>query len=412
MKINIGKEFFNKAYLPYLRTKTTMNVFFGGAGSGKSKFLAQKLALDLLQEKRKLLCVRGTLNTMKDSVHAEFLAVLEEFGIRNQCKVTKMPLEIIFPNGSQIIYRGADDEEKLKSIQGVTDVWVEEATEVGKNVFEQLKLRLRTPNVKIRFFVSYNPISKENWVHDTFHVNPPKDFTLLKTTYKDNRFLPKEYINALLEMKEKNPLYYEIYAEGEFGNIGERIYENWRVENFDIQEIIKENQNRHVRIALDWGFKADPSAISEVVLDLEQKKIWINDEVYQRGMLNSDIANALKEKRWHKNIIVADSAEMKSISELRTHHGISRIIPARKGKGSIMAGIQFLQQFEIIIHPRCVNMKMEFENYSYKKDKSTGQVINVPQDSFNHLMDGLRYVTEEFQKINRVRGISKSMFGL
>jgi phage terminase large subunit len=358
------------------------------------------------------LAVRGTLNSMKDSVHAEFLTVLEQFGIRSKCKVTKMPLEITFPNGSSIIYRGSDDEEKLKSVAGITDVWIEEATEVPKNIFEQLKLRLRTPNVKIRFFLSYNPISKENWVYDAFHVNPPKDFTLLKTTYKDNRFLPKEYINALMEMKERNPLYFEIYANGEFGNLGERIYENWRTEAFDIQAIIKENLNRHVRIALDWGFKADATAISECVIDLEQRKLWINDEVYKHGMLNSDIAKEIKDKMWHKNIIVADSSEQKSIAELRTHHGISKIIPAKKGRGSIMAGIQFLQQFEIIVHPRCVNVITELQNYSYKKDKLTGLVINEPIDSFNHALDGIRYITEEFQRVNRIRGISKSVLGL
>lgn len=412
MGINISRNYFNTAYRPYVRTKTTLNVFYGGAGSGKSKFLAQKLTIDLLQEKRKLLVVRGALNTLKDSVHAEFLAVLDEFGIRKQCKITKMPLEINFPNGSTILYRGADDPEKLKSIQGITDVWIEEATEVPKEVYDQLKLRLRTPNVKIRYFVSFNPISRENWVYNEFFINPPKDCTILKTTWKDNRFLPKEYIDALMEMKERNPLYYQIYAEGEFGNLGERIYENWRLEEFDIKEILKENPNRQVRISLDFGFKADPTASLEVVIDMAQSKIWINDEIYEKGLLNNEIAERIKAKYWHKNIIVADSAEQKSIAELRTNHGLSKIIPAKKGKGSIMAGIQFLQQFEIIVHPRCVNTKVELENYSYKKDKSTGQVKNEPIDSFNHALDSLRYASEEFQKINRVRGISKSLFGL
>src|SRR5699024_4935702 len=204
ININIDSSFFNEAYIPYLNRDEKFQVFYGGAGSGKSYFIVQNLILKLLKQKQKLMVVRQTFATHRDSTFAEFKSALEYMGILDMCKISKTTLDIELPSGSTIIFKGADEESKLLSISGVTVIWVEEATEISKEIFDQLVLRMRGGRLRKHMYLSFNPISATHWLKAEFFDNPRDDAFICHTTYQDNRFLEQEYIDNLLDMKDRN----------------------------------------------------------------------------------------------------------------------------------------------------------------------------------------------------------------
>lgn len=290
-----------------------------------------------------------------------------------------------------ILCSGLDDSEKIKSIVGITDAWLEEATEFTFDDFSQIGLRVRDPFAKDQqIYLSFNPVSKANWCYLQFFA-PTADekfletVKIIKTNYKDNKFLPKEYIDSLLLLKKTNPAYYGIYALGEFGTLNKLVFDNWRVASVDIESI-----DGKLICGLDFGFVNDPTAFVCSLLDEKERKLYVFQEMVETGLLNNQIAERIKNLGFAKSAIVADSAEIKSIEEIK-RYGVPRIKPAVKGQGSILQGIQKLKQFEIIIDPSCVNLIEEMQNYSWKKDKNTNEYVNEPIDEYNHCIDALRY---------------------
>lgn len=268
---------------------------------------------------------------------------------------------------------------------------MEEASEFTFDDFSQIGLRVRDPfAANQQIYLSFNPVSKANWTYlQFFSPDADKEFLdgvkIIKTNYLDNKFLPKDYIDSLLMLKKTNPAYYGIYALGEFGSLNKLVFDYWKVEPVDITQI-----DGTLLCGLDFGFVNDPTAFVCSLLDEKNKKLYVYQEFFQKGLLNDQIAKVIKEMGYAKSAIVADSAEQKSIEEIKKY-GIYRIKPAVKGQGSILQGIQKLKQFEIIIDPSCVNLIEEFRNYSWKKDKNTSEYINEPEDSWNHGIDALRY---------------------
>lgn len=404
-------------YFPYLADYSKrFEVYYGGAGSGKSVFISQKLIYKLLKyENRKCLVVRRIGNSLRDSCFSLIKSTLGNWGIYNECKINKTDLTIELPNGSIFIFKGLDDEERLKSIDGITDIWVEEATEIDSFKFDQLDLRLRSKEPFNQIFISFNPVSKENWVYKRWFLNGgeyDRDNTrVLKTTYRDNRFLPQSYIESLMNMKRSNPAYYAIYAEGEFASLDKLIYTNWKVEVFDYIEILRSVKDSKAIFSLDFGYTNDPTAFVCSIIDETNKRIWVYDGFNQKGLLNDEIARKIIEMGYRKEIIICDSAEPKSIDELKKH-GLFRAKGALKGKDSIINGINLLQQYEIIIHPQCNEIQEELKNYTWKKSKLTGEYINEPIDKYNHCLDSLRYgVTTTINgRIPTVKLLDRSLF--
>lgn len=428
MKINFNVDDFKKTilpvYIPYLEDyKRRINVFYGGAGSGKSVFVTQKLVYKCLKSKRKCLVVRKIGATIRASIFEEFKSRLNEMGLLGYCKINKTDMTIELPNGSIFLFRGLDDQEKIKSIHGIDDIVIEEATELLQEDFEQLKLRLRSKKRHQQIHLMFNPVSKQNWVYSYFGFarnNPPKNCKVIKTTYTDNIFLPKDYIDDMERLKETNYAWWKIYANGEFSTLDQRIFTNWEVLDFDIDFIRtrdyintleKEGQTENKVLfpkthplyrktfrdknnifGLDFGFN-DPTAFISAFVDLDKMEIYIYDEFYQRHMTNKNIFSMLKHKGYTKESIIADCASPKDIHEL-VQLGL-HVRRSKKGKDSIMNGIKKLQQFKIYIHPSCVNMIIEAENYTWTKDKTTGQYIDKPLDNgYCHLWDALRYAME------------------
>lgn len=394
-KFKISKKCFNEVYLSQLENyNSRFNVFYGGAGSGKSHFVFQKLILKYLKYgNRKCLVVRKVNNTLRDSCFALVKSILSDWQLYEQCKINKTDLTVELPNGSHFIFKGMDDPEKIKSIANIDDIVVEECTEVDEFDFDQLSLRLRSRNLYNQIHCMFNPVSKENWVYKRWfkeRANYNKENTvILHTTYKNNKFLPKEYIENLLDMERTNPAYFRIYALGEFATLDKLIYTNWKEEIFDYREVLRTVKDSKAIFSLDFGFTNDPTAFVCSILDEINKKIWIFDGFEQKGLLNDEIAKKIIEMGYRKEVVTCDSAEPKSIEELK-RNGLDRVRGATKGKDSIINGINLLQQYEIIILPSLTWIIEEFKNYTWKKGKD-GEYINVPIDKYNHSLDSLRY---------------------
>lgn len=406
--LNLKKALFNECYWPHLQDYSRRyEVYYGGAGSGKSVFITQKLLLKALNRKRKVLIIRKYGTTLKDSVFQLVVDMLKKWGIYDMCKINLSTYTITLPNESVFLFKGMDDSEKIKSITDITDIWCEEATELSEDEYTQLDLRLRALAGDLQLIVSFNPVSKTNWVFKRWFaegVVTAADTMILKTTYKDNRFLPDSYIQALEAKINTNPNYYKIYALGEFITLDKLVFYNWKVEEFNHADI-----NGALLVGLDFGFVNDISALVASVLDETNKKIYIFKEWGETGKTNKDLANVIKSLGFSKSVIIADAAEPKSIQEIKAE-GIQKIRACTKGKDSILHGIQKLQQYEIIVHPSCMGIITEFENYTWKKDKASGEYINTPVDAFNHYIDSLRY---SLQCVGtRMKSIDKSAFSL
>ena len=394
----------NAVYLPLLQDDTRTQIVFGGGSSGKSYFLGQRTVLDTLQG-RKYLILRNVARTLRGSVWNEVTKAITTMGLGDWFLVGKSDMTITaLNNGAQIMFAGLDDVEKIKSItpaNGVlTDIWVEEATEIDKDDYKQLEKRLRgLSKHKKRITLSFNPVYKEHWIYKEFFGGwadndahkTGDDLVILKTTYKDNRFLTDDDRAALAN--ETDPYYKAVYSDGDWGVLGDVIFRNWRVENLD--EFEKRADN--LFFGLDFGFSSDPAAGVKLHYDRARKRIYILDEIYERGLTNDHLARVLKPFAG-RNYITCDSSEPKSIAELKGF-GINAL-GAAKGPDSVIHGIQWLQGHEIIVNPKCQNMKNELQLYQWRKDKD-GNSMRVPEDRNNHLIDALRYSleTESLRKI-------------
>lgn len=399
INLEINSKVFNPIYLKYqLNNQNRYQIYYGGSSSGKSFSLAQRTVLDVFNGNRNYLIVRNVQNTIKRSCFNEISKAISSFGLGDYFNINKSDMVITCVlNDRQILFCGLDDPEKIKSItpiKGViTDIWVEEATECDYKAVKQLDKRLRGKSkVKKRLILSFNPILKDHWIYEEYfsiwednkQYVEKNDVSILKTTYKDNNFLTEDDIKAL--ENESDPYYYEVYTLGNWGVLGATIFKNWKVEDFsDIEKSFDNFRN-----GVDWGFGTDPFAFIRAHYDKTRKKLYICDEIYATELENTDSANLVKEKAG-KEVVICDSAEPKSIKDFKNNK--VRAIPAKKGPGSIEYGIKFLQGLEIIIHPRCQNAKNEFSKYKWKEDKN-GNVLPVPVDKDNHIIDALRYSLE------------------
>lgn len=408
INLKISKKIFNEAYYDDLFDYTCRyQVFYGGAGSGKSHYVFQKAIIKALNDKRKVLVVRKVARTLKDSCFQMVLDTLSHFQLTSSCRINNTTLTIELPNGSIFLFKGIDDGgEKIKSIAGITDIIIEEATELTEDEFSQLDLRLRAKVPHLQMYLMFNPVSKINWCYKHWFANgTPANTKIKKTTYRDNRFLPPDYVASLERMKETNYTYWNIYANGEFCSLDKLIYTNWRQSDEEVPADLP------ILLGLDFGYIADETAFVVSRIDEANKKIYVIDEVYQKGLLNNEIANIIKYKGYAKEVIIADAAEQKSIAEIK-REGVLRIKPAVKGQGSVLQGIQKLQQYELIVSSNCPNTIVELQNYSWKKDRTSGEYINEPQDRYNHALDALRYSLQCIENKQRLTTMNKSLLGL
>lgn len=392
----------NDAYLPFLDDDTRTQIFFGGSSSGKSFFLAQRCIIDVIKG-RNYLIVRNVGSTIRISTYNQIIKTIQAMGLSGFFHISNGGFTITCKtNGKQILFSGLDDVEKLKSVTPsvgiLTDIWIEEATEVHYESYKQLTKRLRGVDdtggkFPKRITFSFNPVMKTHWIYKEFfamwdeskNLYREDDLLIRKTTYKDNNFLTNDDIKAL--EGEKDPYFYEVYTLGNWGVLGKVIFKNWHVEDLSA----KIPTFDRIYNGLDFGFADDPNALIRCHLDQKRKKIYIFDELVQAGMHDDELAEVLKQ-RIGTQYVTCDSAEAKSIADL-CRKGI-RAKPAVKGSDSITFGIRYLQGFEIIVDVRCQVIKNELQTYHWQEDKY-GNAIKKPVDRDNHTIDALRYALED-----------------
>jgi phage terminase large subunit len=304
-------------------------------------------------------------------------------------KVNKSDMEITCRNGNQIIFTGLDDVEKLKSIAGITDIWVEEASEITQEDFTQLDLRLRGKSAyPMQITLSFNPISALSWIKSFFFDKPKDNSARFKTTYKDNDFLDEEYKNVIEDLKNQDPTYYQIYALGEWGVLGNLVFTNYAFEDIPY----KEEDFDAIYQGLDFGFN-HPSAFIKV--GFKDDELYVYDELYEKGLTNAELIDEVAKIAHKKKQIIADSAEPARIKEFR-QHGLN-VQASVKGKGSVKDGIDWLKRKKIHISKQCPNLLAEMQQYSYKEDKD-GNVQDEPVEFKDDAIAALRYAIEPVRR--------------
>lgn len=386
-------------YGDFWRTKCRYRVCKGSRGSKKSKTTALNMIVRLLKyPETNGLCIRRFSNTLRDSVYSDLKWAIHKLNVDSLFDCTVSPMQIThIQTGQKILFRGLDDGLKVTSIsvdKGVLCwVWIEEAYEIREDDFNKVDMSIRgeLPESKRgelfkQITLTFNPWSANSWLKARFFDTPDEDTFIKTTTWQCNKWLDEADRNIFLKMKVQNPRRYRIEGEGEWGIAEGLIYTNVRVEDFDIDEIRK-IKGIKAAFNLDFGF-TDPNAFVCEMVDNAAMRIYIFDEWYKTGVTNKTIAEQIKKMGYGGQRIVCDSAEPKSIAELQDE-GI-KAEPSRKGKDSVNHGIQLIQNYEIVVHPRCTEFYKEISNYCWAKDKD-GKLTDKPDHEFSHGMDSMRY---------------------
>lgn len=407
MEESMYRRLVGGGYDDYWNFEGRYRVCKGSRASKKSKTTALNFIDRLLRyPEANLLVVRHVYATLRDSCYAELSWAIDRLGVRDDFVFKVSPLEITYkPTGQKIYFRGLDDPIKITSITVSSGclcwLWIEEAYEVNdEEAFDMLDESIRG-EVPDKLFkqvtITLNPWNERHWIKKRFFDTEDENVLAKTTTYLCNEWLDEADIAVFERMKEQNPRRYRVAGLGEWGIAEGLVYENWEECEFDEAELLGKDNIKNV-MGLDFGYANDPTAIFNGRCDVKNKRLYVLDEVYQKGMSNEAIYNAVCKKEWQKSHITADSAEPKSIDRLR-ELGL-HISGAHKGSDSIRAGIDFISDYKIIIHPRCKNFLTEISNYMWEKDRF-GNMINRPCDRYNHLMDAMRYAMEGMENGDR-----------
>lgn len=386
----------NQVYQNYFNSNKRYQIFYGGSGSGKSVFVAQRIVIKLLSEPgHNYLIVRKTAKSNRQSTFALMTQVINQISSKFfAINKTDMTITCLL-NQSKIAFAGLDDVEKLKSItfeNGIlTDIWIEEASEVSEKDFNQLDLRLRgLSSVPLTITMTYNPIDVNFWAKKRFFDNVNDDCSICKTTYLDNRFIDEQYKKTLERLKEIDEVYYNVYALGEWGVLGNQIYHNYKIYDFDADD----PKFTDVCLGVDFGFNAPSSVLKIAFYD---KELYILDEIYQSGLTNSELIEEIRKQFTSAFHIIADSAEPDRIEEFK-RSGFW-IDACTKGEGSIKSGIDWIRSKKIHINKsKCPETAREIQSYKYREDKD-GNVLDMPVKFNDHAMDAMRYGIE-FWRLN------------
>lgn len=398
----------NKAFSEVHRSKKRYIALKGSAGSGKSVDTAQQYLIRLLKDKgRNLVCIRKSDVTNRDSTYAELTGAIYRLGLDKYFECRLSPLQIRCINGNMIIFRGVNDEkqrEKLKSITfqkgKLTDVWIEEATELTQSDFEIIDDRLRGNLPKGQFYqikMTFNPVNKNHWIKKQFFDRQDENTLTCHSSYLDNRFIDDAYKARMQRRKEVDPDGYRIYGLGDWGEIGGLVLKNWEVAD------ISQNANDYddVAIGQDFGFN---HANAILQLAIKDDDIYILKEIYVYEKDTSEIIEIadkmdLVGKMW------CDSAEPDRIKTWKkAGYKAEGVTKEKTTKQKYQATqIDWLKRRKIYIHPSCVNTKREIEQWKWKKDEQSGKYLDETVPFFDDAMAALRYGIEDWRKPSQIK---------
>lgn len=366
---------------------------WGGRGGGKSRSVASALVLKALQGPERVLCAREVQKSIKDSSKRLLDDEIERMGVRAFFESTES--EIRGANGSLFIFTGLrGNASQVKSLEGVTIAWVDEAQTITQASLDTLIPTIRAPKSEI--WLTWNPLRAEDPVDAMFRADVlPPDAMVIEVQHDDNPWFPDELRQQMEWQRARDyDKYLHIWRGAYWQNSEARVFKNWRVgaevefENVGVAEY---------RLGADFGYSIDPSCL--VRCYLRGQTLFIDHEAYKIGceivQLPELFSRVPESEKWP---IIADSSRPETISYLR-QNGFPRILPSVKGAGSVEEGISFLQSFDIVVHPRCTHVADELATYSYKLDKLTGEPIPVLEDKNNHLIDAIRYALESVRRI-------------
>ena len=399
-----------RGYKQFWSFKGRYRVIKGSRASKKSKTTALWYIYNTMKyPESNTLVVRKTYRTLKDSCYTELKWAVHRLQVDNLWMFRESPLEAEYkPTGQKIYFRGLDDPLKVTSITVdhgyLCWMWIEEAYEIMKEEdFDMLDESIRgetAPGLFKQITLTFNPWNEHHWIKKRFFdYESDPDVLTLTTNYTCNEWLDTADLKVFERMRQNNPRRYAVAGLGGWGIVDGLVYENWQEQVYTLSEIQSKHE-LHSALGLDFGYTNDPSALFVGFLDQENRTLYVWDEMYEKGLSNKRIYESIQRMGYSKDKITADSAEPKSIDDLRDL-GL-RIRGAEKGKDSINNGVQYIQDLRIIIHPRCVNFLTEISNYTWDKDRF-GHKINQPIDDFNHLMDAMRYGLEPYSRHKTVK---------
>lgn len=393
-----------KGYKQFWQFKGRYRAVKGSRASKKSKTTALWYITNMMKYKgANLLVIRKTFRTLKDSCFTELKWAINRLGVQAHWKITESPLQMEYiPTGQKIYFRGLDDPLKVTSITvdngQLCWMWIEEAYEIMKeddfNILDESIRGQVDEGLFKQITLTFNPWNEHHWIKKRF-FDAPRDIDILAitTNYLCNEFLDEADKKVFETMKVNNPRRYQVAGLGDWGIVDGLVFENWEEKLFSIKEL-RQIQGIKSAFGLDFGYTNDPSGLFCSMVDKAGRVIYVFDEMYKYGMSNEAIAKEITTMGYQKERITADSAEPKSIDRLYDL-GLQHISRARKGPDSVRNGIDYIQDYKIIIHPKCVNFITEISNYTWDEDKF-GKKLNKPIDDFNHLMDPMRYALEDF----------------
>lgn len=394
-----------KGYAKFWNFRGRYRVVKGSRASKKSKTEALWIIYNMMKYPgSNTLVVRKTYRTLHDSCFSDLKWAIHRLHVDRLWSCAESPLKITYnPSGQTILFRGLDDPLKITSITVDNGVlcwmWIEEAYEITSEAdFDVLdesirgEIPIEYPGLFKQITLTFNPWNEHHWLKSRFFDNQDSDVLAMTTNYMCNEWLDDADLKLFENMKSRNPRRYQVAGLGNWGIVEGLVYENWDEESFTLEDIHAKKNFKTV-CGLDFGYSNDPTAFMIGFLDVQHKELWVWDEMYKTGLSNHHIYMEIKQMGYSKEHIIADSAEPKSIDELR-NYGL-RIKGALKGKDSINLGIQWIQDLKIHVHPRCTNFITEISNYTWDSDRF-GNKINRPIDDFNHLMDAMRYSLEQY----------------
>lgn len=390
----------NDAYVPNFNHTSRIQIWYGGSGSGKSDAKATELLLKCLCDPyRRVIFMRKYKVQIRDSQFLLFKDLIKRYGLEPFFHVKEAEMDIHCFNGNTLLSAGLDDVDKLKSLPDITDAWIEEPLDKKGSIqatdFTELNRRLRSPKASNHIHFTFNPISRDSWIHDFFFKSNMYEANVLCTTYQDNFFVPEDQVRQFEILKEVAPEEYKVYALGHWGSLRQGLV----FPEYTIVDEFPTDCRKHGR-GLDWGFFPDPCAI--VHCGVKDGVLYLDEELYEQNHTSGSRAEAMRKMGMRAQDKFVADRNPEAIAELKLK-GFPNIVPAKKGPGSVKAGVDTMKGFKIAITRRSKNLKIELDNYSWEVDRMSGKPTGDPEDAYNHAIDAARYwVMEEYPKARGV----------
>ena len=400
----------------------------GGYGSSKSYHVALKVILKLLSEKRTALVVREVYDTIRDSCFSLFREIVEDMGLGAFIQFNASPMQMRFVNGSKIVFKGMDKPAKLKSINNISLIWVEECSELKYAGFKELLGRLRHPTLPLHIILTTNPVARSNWTYQHFFESrglDDKEFYARRVmregnTYyhhsvaDDNLFLPVDYIAQLDEMQAYDADLYRIARLGQFGVNGRLVLPQFEVMPHDeVMAAVKEILRKYLRVGMDFGFETSYNAVLRMAIDHENKWLYLYWEYYRRNMTDDETADALEEFVQTRECIKADSAEPKAIRYYQKR-GFNMVATRKNNGGSRHSRLDNTRKMKrfrrIICSDACVHCIEELKELTYATDRND----EIIPDEFNidaHLFSAMWYGLDDYDVADVKHKFRKEDFG-